>query len=190
MVKHSLIIMAVLCASCIHALAGYTHYFTWKQPPDTGAVQRCVADMNRLIEARKDILVSPDVEGAKVGLLKLEALKVDFNGAGTNACEPFVFPGEPGFNFCKTGYESYDEVVTACLIAARDYFPPSVLKISSDGSWPDWSDGANLYSRVLKRIPRDPTHEPPGILGTAILIGSGLFICGVFLLLRKFSRGV
>jgi hypothetical protein len=145
--------------------------------------------MNRLIVSRKAILVSPDVEGAKAGQLKLEALKVDFNGLGEDAHEPFVFPGQPGFNFCKTAYKPYDEVVTACLIAARDYFPPSILNISSDGSWLDWSDGAKLYSRVLNRTPHDPAYEPPSGLGTAILVGCLLLIVGVFLVLRRLSRG-
>lgn len=155
-----LICVTILALFCSRALAGYTHYYTWKQPPDTAALKDCVADMNRLIEARKSILVSPDLPESKPGVLKLSATNVDFNGVGEQAHEPFVFPyvlpdHEP-FNFCKTAYKPYDEVVTACLIVARDHFSPSVLEISSDGSWADWDRGAALYSSVFGRPARDP----------------------------------
>src|SRR5215831_13614631 len=152
----------LLAASCLSAHAGYTHYWTWHEPPSNVAVTQCVADMNRLIEARKSILVSPDAEGAKPGILKLEASKVDFNGFGDHACEPFVFPfvltEKHDFNFCKTRGEPYDEVVTACLIVARDHFPPSVLEISSDGSWQDWTAGATLYATVFGKPAKNPMH--------------------------------
>jgi len=154
------LVFAILALSCIRAGAGYTHYYTWKQPPDDTSLKACVADMNRLIEARKSILVSPDVPESTPGSLKLSATNVDFNGIGVNAHEPFVFPytlsSHDSFNFCKTAWKPYDEVVTACLIVARDHFSPSVLEISSDGEWPDWSRGAMLYTSVFGRRARDP----------------------------------
>src|ERR1051326_9035884 len=155
-----LISMATVAIFCSKAIAGYTHYFTWKQPPDDAALKACVADMNRLIEARKSILVSPDLPESRPGFLALGATNVDFNGIGDDAHEPFVFPyvfpDHASFNFCKTAGKPYDEIVTSCLIVARDHFPPSVLEISSDGSWPDWSSGAKLYSSVFGRPARNP----------------------------------
>jgi hypothetical protein len=116
--------------------------------------------MNRLIEARKSILVSPDLPESRAGSLKLSPTNVDFNGIGDDAHEPFVFPyvfpDHTSFNFCKTQWKPYDEVVTACLIVARDHFSPSVLEISSDGSWDDWRSGAKLYASVLGRTARNP----------------------------------
>jgi len=154
------LVFAILALSCIRANAGYTHYYTWKQSPDDTSLKACVADMNRLIEARKTILVSPDLPESTPGSPKLSATNVDFNGIGDKAHEPFVFPyafsDHDSFNFCKTAWKPYDEVVTACLIVARDHFSPSVLEIDSDGSWPDWSRGARLYASVFGRPARNP----------------------------------
>jgi hypothetical protein len=152
--------LAILALSCFRADAGYTHYFTWKQTPDEAALKSCIADMNRLIEARKGILVSPDLPESTPGSLKLNSTNVDFNGIGEKAHEPFVFPGREGFNFCKTAWKPYDEVVTACLVVARDHFPPSVLEIQSDGAWEYWKKGALLYSKVFGRPARDPMTAP------------------------------
>ena len=147
-----LVAICVLLA-CPHALAGYTHYWTWKQAPDAEAVKQCLAEMALLIEARTNIIAGTyDGESPLV----LDATRIDFNGIGEEAHEPFVFPGPPQFNFCKTAYKPYDEVVTACLIVARDHFPAKVLEIGSDGRWEDWEQGAKLYSSVLKRPARNP----------------------------------
>jgi len=152
--------IVILITSCPPAFGGYTHYYTWKKPPDDDGIKACVADMNKVIEARKSILVSPDLPESTPGSLKLSSTNVDFNGIGDNAHEPFVFPyvfpEHAPFNFCKTAWKPYDEVVTACLIVARDHFPPSVLEISSDGEWPDWRRGAILYSSVFGRPARNP----------------------------------
>lgn len=157
------LIFALLLLCSFRARAGYTHYYTWKQKPDDASLKACIADMNRLIEARKSILVSPDLPESTPGSLKLSETNIDFNGIGKNAHEPFVFPyvlpDHDSFNFCKTAWKPYDEVVTACLIVARDHFPPSVLEISSDGSWADWSRGAILYSSVFGRPARDPIND-------------------------------
>ena len=145
------LLVALVGLLCGQAQAGYTHYWRWAQAPDAAALSNCIAEMKLIIQARKIILVGPDLPGAVAGSPKIEGMKVDINGIGDDAHEPFVFPGKVGFNFCKTEGKPYDEVVTACLILARDYFPDSVLAISSDGEWQDWSSGANLYSSVLRR---------------------------------------
>jgi hypothetical protein len=184
--------LLLLAASCSSAHAGYTHYWKWREPPSNDVVTQCVADMNRLIEARKSILVSPDEEGAKPGILKLEASKVDFNGFGDHACEPFAFPfvlrEKQDFNFCKTLGEPYDEVVTACLIVARDHFPPSVLEISSDGSWQDWTAGATLYATVFARPAKNPMYpSSAGNFGFWLLLSIVLLIVAGLIAARKFG---
>jgi len=194
------LVFAILALSCIHAAAGYTHYFTWKHPPDDASLKDCVADMNRLIEARKSILVSPDLRDSIPGSPKLNGTNVDFNGIGENAHEPFVFPfvfpDHSSFNFCKTEWKPYDEVVTACLIVARDHFPPSTLEIKSDGDWEYWKEGAKLYSSVFGRpaqnpmtmratlnFPVLPVSRPANLLFALFLIF--LVFLGPFIWLKK-----
>jgi hypothetical protein len=147
----------MVSAMAAEARAGYTHYFTWSQPPDEAPLKACIADMGKIVAAAKDLVAGPDGNGTPV----VGATHIEFNGRGNNAHEPFVFPGNAGFNFCKTQYKPYDAVVTACLIAAHDHFPSSVLAIASDGHWNegDWSDGARLYGKALGRMPADPTSD-------------------------------
>ena len=155
-----------------NAWAGYTHYFTWRQKPDPQALHECIVDMSRVIAARWNMLAGIEGDGKP----DIKSLDLVFNGIGDDGHEPFVFPGRfdqhfdddvglppsskppPGFNFCKTAGKPYDEVVTACLLVARDHFPRSVLAISSDGRWidGDWSAGAALYSSVFWRTAKDP----------------------------------
>ncbi len=189
-------LIAALTLSCFDALAGYTHYYTWKQTPDEASIKACVADMNRLIEARKSILVSPYRRDLTAGSLKLSPTNVDFNGIGRKAHEPFVFPyvlpDHDSFNFCKTQLKPYDEVVTACLIVARDHFSPAVLEIDSDGEWPDWSRGARLYTSVFGRPARNPmtsnglaAGSPNGRLNFLISLAVFVAILLGFLLWKK-----
>jgi len=63
-----------------------------------------------IVEARKDILAGPNGPGSKT---IIDPTHVDLNGIGDDANEPFVFPGDPGFNFCKTEGKPYDDVVSA-----------------------------------------------------------------------------
>ncbi len=139
----------VIFLSCLNAHAGYTLFFSWTKPPNPTALRQCVAEMNKIIEARKNILVLP-------GDAPLGETNVSFNGLGKDAFEPFVFPGANGSNSCKTAFKPYDEPVMACLLVARDHFPPEVLTIKSDGSWQDWDRGARLYASVFGRPAKDP----------------------------------
>lgn len=138
------------------ALAGYTHYWKWKRDPDPSKVEAAVLDMKRVVEAKKDILEVPDAEPPSSLLV--------FNGIGPDAHETFGFPlapfaGTPDFNFVKTAYKPYDEVVTACLIVARDHFTKEELEISSDGDWNDWQKGRALYTQVFVRAANNPLSE-------------------------------
>jgi tetratricopeptide (TPR) repeat protein len=125
------------------AHAGYEHYWTWQERPDPGALRAAVAEMRRLAEARPD-------------LVRFEATdrSISVNGIGDGEHEPFEFPGSAGWSATKTNWKPYDQVVTACLLAARDHFPPAVLFIESDGQYADWAAGRALYSQVLGRTPR------------------------------------
>jgi hypothetical protein len=154
------------CLCSIPASAGYSHYFTWHARPSEASLRHCVGEMRLLIDARRAKLAGPDAEGPPV----VEAASLAFNGIGDdNSYEPFFFPGTiertppipkvpSGWNSCKTVGKPYDEVVTACLLVARDHFPPSILAIDSDGSWTegDWLAGSRLYSSVLHRSARNP----------------------------------
>jgi hypothetical protein len=156
------------------ASAGYTHYWEWHADPDPKALAACIADMSRVIEARRRILTDGQGRtGADAVFLEQQVFgdagapvpAVVFNGIGDDAHEAFGFPlapftsGDSSFQFVKTVYKPYDEVVTACLIVARDYFPREVVTISSDGDWQDWRAGAALYERVLRREAHDPMDE-------------------------------
>jgi hypothetical protein len=169
------------------ARGGYTHYFIWHQKPDETSLHECLTEMRRVVDARTSALAGPNGNGRP----ELEDLRVDFNGAGANGYEPFSFPGEVGFNFCKTEHQPYDDVVTACLLVARDHFPSSVLEITSDGSWEtgDWRNGASLYSSVTRRPALNPmvgesSHH--AMRNFALILGvAALFIA---LLLRSARR--
>ena len=190
-------IVLALAFVAMRVHAGYTHYYIWHKAPDETALMQCVAEMNQLIEARKSILVSPDLPDAVAGSLKLGTNKVDFNGVGDDSHETFVFPyvfeDKSEFNFCKTAYKPYDEVVTACLIVARDHFPPAVLTIKSDGSWNDWSAGASLYTATFHRNSKNPLQEgwdtevPPRIR-VILIICMVLVLPGLIRYSRKWSN--
>jgi hypothetical protein len=146
----------ILLLSCTLARAGYTQYWTWKEKPDDKALKACIQEMRLIISARTNILANPDGNAGSTAIIT--ETNVDLNGIGELSHEPFVFPGEPGFNFCKTAGKPYDAVVTACLMVARDHFPIKTLEIDSDGDWNsgDWNDGANLYASVLNRAANNP----------------------------------
>ena len=185
------------CFFWTSAHAGYTHYFTWNQKPDEATLKECIKDMALVIQARKDLVAGPDEETNLPVILT--ATNVEFNGLGENAHEPFVFPGEVGFNFCKTEWKPYDEVVTACLIVARDHFPASVLAIDSDGEWygGDWDKGAQLYQSVFHRRAKNPIAgavvnspaERIGIPLARILLGGlAVFLFWHFVWKKQFQR--
>jgi hypothetical protein len=99
-----------------------------------------------------------------------------------------------GFNFCKTAGKPYDEVVTACLLVARDHFPEDILSIDSDGSWSDgdWQEGTKLYTTVLGRPARNPMSPTARVVGWPynlwIFIPLGLGLVVVVLWLPKILR--
>jgi len=164
------------------AYAGYTHYWEWHARPDAAALHACIADMSRIVEARRGMLADrEDRTGTASVFLVLGTFgdagdpvpDIAFNGIGDDGHEPFAFPlapftvDRPEFQFVKTEAKPYDEVVTACLIVARDYFRPEVLTIASDGTWePDWAAGAALYEHVLGRSAMSPLGGAMDLPGT------------------------
>lgn len=161
----------VVCATASTAHAGYTHDWTWHRPPEPVALARALGEMQRLVDARRALLDVgaglPDgglaAPFGDAGLLPL----VLYNGRDADAHETFGFPlapftaSNPAFQFVKTARKPYDEVVTACLLVARDHFAADQLSIRSDGRFdPDWRPGALLYERVLGRTARDPLAAP------------------------------
>ncbi len=162
------VLLALLVAPA-PAWAGYTHYWTWKEAPTAAQLSAASADLERLLAAHPELVAvqptaRPDGGAGDGGTLP--SVWVAFNGVGPAAHEDFVFPGNHGFNFCKTAQKPYDAVVTAALLVARDHFGPEVLAIESDGSFSaEWQPGAALYTAVFSRPARDPTtiHVEPAV---------------------------
>jgi hypothetical protein len=159
------------------AVAGYTHYWKWKVVPDEKRLEACVADIDKLADSMRPILVDRENHTGAAAMFRGRTPFLDagalpdvaFNGVGADAHETFSFPlakdGAPSFQFVKTQWKPYDVVVVASLIAARDHFPATDLEITSDGTWEqEWVAGAQLYERVLARKARSPLTTQHGIV--------------------------
>jgi hypothetical protein len=127
---------------------GYTHYWELtKISKHSTRHTAVIRDMVKIVKNSPVPLAGGDGTG-KPGVSKTEIV---FNGkAPDEDHETFWFPGEDGFNFCKTARKPYDIVVVACLAAAKDVYG-SEIKVSSDGDAAEWADGVALASRVLGR---------------------------------------
>ena len=143
-------LLALLAPHAAHA--GYTHYWKWLEPPPKEALEKCIAEMAKVVAAERGTLAGSSGKGQPT----IEKYSIEFNGVGEMAHEPFTFPDRIGFNFCKTQWKPYDRVVTACLLIARDHFSRDVLQISSDGEWGAWDSGARLYNQVTGRAAHSP----------------------------------
>ena len=119
---------------------GYTHYWTL----GNGIEQ---ADWDKFLVGARQIIETADAAG--IALQDDSAGAAIFiNGVGANAHESFVITSEDvGYNFCKTAQKPYDTVVTAILIHLKQSLG-SLVVVTSDGSWNDWSDGRLLYETV------------------------------------------
>ena len=136
---------------------GYTHYWKLSNISQHSARWKTV-----IIDMSKIIAASPVPLGDSCGsnAPSISATEVLFNGRHENNQdhETFHFPGEHGFNFCKTAAKPYDIVVTACLAVAKDIFG-SEISVSSDGEAEDWVKGVELAKRVLGRPIANPIKE-------------------------------
>lgn len=126
------------------ASAGYTHVWVFKEKPDPAVVARATEAMRKVIARRGDL----------VEVTLGESIR--FNGKGDLAQEDFVFPGRVGTNAAWTEKKPYDEVVTACLLVARDHWSKEQLEIKSDGDWLAWQDGILLYTETFGHAPQNP----------------------------------
>jgi hypothetical protein len=127
------------------ASAGYTHVWVFKDTPDPAAVARALEAMDKVVARRGDLVEVVKKPG-----------ELRFNGKGAEAQEAFVFPGRVGTNATATERKPYDEVVTACLLVARDHFSKEQLEIKSDGDWLAWQDGILLYTETFGHAPKNP----------------------------------
>ncbi len=148
-----LLLLALLAPHAAHA--GYTHYWKWLEPPPKDALEKCIAEMAKVVASERGNLAGSNGKGQPT----IEKYVIEFNGVGEMAHEPFSFPEKIGFNFCKTQWKPYDRVVTACLLIARDYFSQDVLQISSDGEWAAWDSGARLYAEITGRAAKPPFSD-------------------------------
>jgi hypothetical protein len=131
---------------------GYTHY--WEVADISKHSKRPSAVISAMVKIAKNSPV-PLAGGDGTGEPKASRKEIVFNGRSPDDYETFLFPGDAGHNFCKTGQRPYDIVVTACLAAAKDIYG-SEIKVSSDGSPEEWEPGVALASRVLRRVIRNP----------------------------------
>ena len=90
--------------------------------------------------------------------------KVSFNGEDEYSRETFTIvrnfvprydserPDKDNncFAFCKTGYNPYDKIVTACLTRFKHHFPD--VNIHSDGETNDWADGMNICQSLFGKV--------------------------------------
>lgn len=147
------------------ALAGYSHYWTWKKTPDAAKVRKCAAEMRKVLAASPAKLAGPEGTGKPTALDGILA----FNLAGDDdkIGEPFVFPGLfETRNSCKTNGLPYDPVVTACLLVMMDHFTKDEVDIGSDGKigGGDWDEGIALYKKVFQREPNVSKESGVGAL--------------------------
>ena len=135
---------------------GYTHY--WYRKAGSPVSIQLLMDMAEVIRRSPVPLAAAD--GTPGTEPEVSEGGVVFNGLGDLAHEPFEFlvvaqrqpwesEAEPwAFRFCKTERKPYDAVVVACLLAAKHHLGEHI-RISSDGHWADWRQGADLYEAVF-----------------------------------------
>jgi len=135
---------------------GYTHYWTVKKSIDAGKFKKLSADCKMIVARSSVTIVNGMGEGETKPIVNSES--VTFNGEAEQSHETFDFGTDSsGFDFCKTARKDYDEVVVACLMRIRHYFPESVVDISSDAqNLNDIKEGVALYKEVFgqKELPR------------------------------------
>lgn len=139
---------------------GYTHYFTktGASRDDARRFEMFANGVRTIVEyaTKHDGLKIADGMGGELGKWEITGEQISFNGYGSNAHETFYWDRDAdGFNFCKTARKPYDAVVTACLIHLKDAYG-ELVRIGSDGDWPEWSDGARLYRNALGLDAKDP----------------------------------
>jgi len=133
---------------------GYTHYFTTNGTIPQKDWEALTNDVQLLFKNTNVTIAGWDGKGEP----EVDLNGIRFNGLATLGHDHETFflsnKGE-GFGFCKTAYKPYDEVVTAVLIRAKDYFG-ELIEVSSDGSWGDWANGRYLYEATFGETASNP----------------------------------
>lgn len=149
---------------------GYTHYWYRKEGPGSRQLfQQLGTDAKRIIAVAESRGIRLGNWGGEESP-EFNERRFSFNGYGEEAHETFSwdddadmkawqkqagFEDDDVFYCCKTAYKPYDAVVTAILIRAKELYGEAV-RVSSDGAWPDWADGRNLYEAVFGYEPTCP----------------------------------
>ena len=130
---------------------GYTHYWTQKRD-FTNKEWAGICDFTM----RAIKLTKADIKGfAGTGEPLISKDLIALNGDEHEEFhhESFVLRRIKGeWEFCKTAYKPYDEVVTAILWYIK--CKTNAMGISSDGGMSensDWADGIGLYKIILSR---------------------------------------
>lgn len=154
----------LLLLICNTATLGYGHNWTWKTPPDSNKLKKCISEMKLILHASPVPLAS--VTGTGQPTIRDSMLTFNMKGPDDDIGEPFVFPGQVGYNFCKTNGLPYDPVVTACLLVVMDHFSKDEVTVGSDGKMNegDWEPGITLYKKVLGREPKNSKSNALGDL--------------------------
>ncbi len=122
---------------------GYTHYWTPSKAESLGLV---VNDTTKILAATTVPLAGPDSTGEP----EISSTGIRLNGVAPDDYESFQIVPNGAWDFCKTGYRPYDEVVTAILISA--FLRGALEGLSSDGFVEDWAAGIALYEKAVSAL--------------------------------------
>lgn len=139
---------------------GFTHYWSRKGKVSETAYKAAITDIIKIVKTvtnksklAKTLDIAPIAlaNGQGESNTAPELVKgVVFNGVENEAHETFSLPEKAKdldeFDFCKTNRKPYDTVVVACLARLAKV---KGIKISSDGTESEWSEGIALANKIL-----------------------------------------
>ena len=130
---------------------GYSHSYTLREHADPRFAE-ITRDVNDIITTSEIPMGDAHGNPGNQPLLGPELIRL--NGIQPQHCETFLYPAPSGWEFCKTGYQPYDVIVCATLMAMKHHLQENVA-ISSDGDLdgPEWQAAYQLYRRALRRPP-------------------------------------
>lgn len=133
---------------------GYTHYWNYPDIP-ADVFAKLAEDAQEIVKQSNVPIAGWDGHGEP----EITEQLIRFNGlAPSDDYETFQLIPAGTVDFCKTGRQPYDEIVTAILIRAKVLVPD--FKFTSDGSWTeDWTDGRALYTEIFGDIPESLGKE-------------------------------
>lgn len=153
MVRIRPLLCLVLCCITTSLYAQQGHMWTWKSPPDSAKLKKCISEMRLILDASPKPLANVEGKGSPTLMETIIAFNRKSDAVESSAS--FVFPGNNGVNTSKSFGMDHDAVVTACLLIVQDHFSKDEVTVSSDQKIDtEWKDGAALYTRVLGREPK------------------------------------